>query len=277
MLVNCKFYTMSKLFSGTKNFTLLYTALNPKLSISSFSHSILKAHTHILKGTSCKVEFLRKLMTTKKKKPQKTDPEPSLFSENKVNSWNRDIKQPDSSAQSGSEELKQFEDREVNLYNSFQPQSQAAEQETDTNAFCATGQSCTRKQLQENILAIGSKDMNQPPKDTNHLSNYDSDPQLAEKMDSKIFCDRPARPKLLMTVSPVGSRPPPQLEEDTNAYLPNCESQTAGRGTSETYDNAGSYVSKQLVKTAVGARSRYITILMVVLNGCDKILNYLSP
>ncbi|KAM9023040.1 LOW QUALITY PROTEIN: uncharacterized protein PRD47_001946, partial [Ara ararauna] len=207
----------------------------------------------------------------------KTDPELSLSSKNEVNSWNRDINQPDSSTHSGSEELKQFEDREVHLCNSFQPQSQAAEQETDTNAFCATGQRCIHKQLQENILAIGSKDMNQPPKDKTHLSNYDSGSQLAEKMGSKTFCDKPARPKLLMTVSPVGSRPPPQFEEDTNAYLPNCESQTAGRGTSETlYDNAGSYVSKQLVKTVVAAGSRYITILMVVLNGCDKILNYLS-
>ncbi|XP_065524793.1 LOW QUALITY PROTEIN: uncharacterized protein LOC136008873 [Lathamus discolor] len=206
------------------------------------------------------------------------DPELSLFSKNEVNSWNRDINQPDSSTQSGSEELKQFEDREVHLCNSFQPQSQAAEQETDTNAFCATGQSCTHKQLQENILAIGSKDMNQPPKDTKaHLCNYDSSPQLAEKNDSKIFCDKPARPRLLMTVSPVGSRPPPQFEEDTNTYLPNCKSQTAGRGTSETlYDNAGSYVSDQLVKSAVAAGSKYISILMVVLNGCDKILNYLS-
>lgn len=172
---------MSKLFSGTKNFILLYTALNPKLLISSLSHSILKAHTRILEGTICKVEFLRKLMTTKKKK-QRPDPELSVFSKNEVNSWNRDIKQPNSSTQSGLEELKQFEDREVHLCNSFQPQSQAADQETDTNAFCATGQSCTHKQLQENILAIGSKDMNQPPKDIKaHLSNYDSGPQLAEK------------------------------------------------------------------------------------------------
>lgn len=102
-------------------------------------------------------------------------------------------------------------------------------------------------------------------------------------MNSKIFCDKPASytgQELLKTVSPVGSKPPLQPEEDTNTYLSNCKSQTAGRGRviSETlYDNAGSYISKQLVKTAVAAGSRYnITILMVLLNGCNKIPNYLS-
>lgn len=102
-------------------------------------------------------------------------------------------------------------------------------------------------------------------------------------MDSKIFCDKPASyasHELLKTVSPVGSKPPPQSEEDTNTYLPNCKSQTAGRGrvTSETlYDNAGNYISEKLVKTAVAAGSRYnITILMVLPNGCNKIPNYLS-
>ncbi|XP_009573440.1 PREDICTED: LOW QUALITY PROTEIN: protein phosphatase 2C-like domain-containing protein 1 [Fulmarus glacialis] len=213
------------------------------------------------------------------------DPGLSLFTNNEVKSQYRDIKQADSSTQSGSEELKQFEDRKVYLCNNLQPQPQTAEQEeTDTGNFCATGPSHTHKQLRENVLAIGSKDMKQPPKDTKAcLSNYDSGPQLAEKMDSKIFCDKPASyagQELLKTVSPVGSKPPPLFEEDTKTYPSNCESRTAGRGrvTSETlYNNAASYISEQLVKTALAAGSRdNITILIVLLNGCDKIPNYLN-
>ncbi|KAM7124352.1 protein phosphatase 2C-like domain-containing protein 1 [Ciconia maguari] len=212
------------------------------------------------------------------------DPELSLFSNDEVNSQNREIKQSNSSTQGGSEKLKQFEDRKVYLHNSFQPQSQTAEQETDTDTFCATGPSCIHKQLQENVLAVGSKDMKQPQEDKKAcLSNYDSGPQLAKKMDSKILCDKPASytgQELLKTVSPVGSKPPPQFGEDTKTYLSNCESQTAGRGrlTSERlYDNAASYISEQLVKTALAAGSRdNITILIVLLNGCDKIPNYLS-
>ncbi|NXQ81556.1 PP2D1 protein, partial [Nyctibius grandis] len=96
-----------------------------------------------------------------------------------------------------------------------------------------------------------------------------------KKADSKIFCDKHARyagQELLKTVSPVGSKLPPQFEEDTKTYLSNCESQTAGRGRviSETlYNNAASYISEQLVKTALAAGSRdNITILIVLLNGC---------
>ncbi|KFW70968.1 Protein phosphatase 2C-like domain-containing protein 1, partial [Pygoscelis adeliae] len=95
--------------------------------------------------------------------------------------------------------------------------------------------------------------------------------------NSKIFCDKLASyagQELLKTVSPVGSKPLPQFEEDTKMYPSNCKSQTAGRGrvTAETlYDNAASYVSEQLVKTALAAGSRDITILIVLLNGCNKI------
>lgn len=213
------------------------------------------------------------------------DPELSLFSNNEVNSQNREINQLDSTTQGGSEKLKQFEERKVYGCNIFQPQPQTAEQEeTDTDTFCATGPSRTHKQLQENVLAIGFKDMKQPRKDRKTcLSNYDSGPQLAQKMDSKIFCDKPASytgQELLKTLSPVGSKPGPQFEEDTKTYLSNCKSQTAGRGrvTSETlYDNAASYISEQLVKTALAAGSRdNITILIVLLNGCDEIPNYLN-
>ncbi|NWY50075.1 PP2D1 protein, partial [Chionis minor] len=81
--------------------------------------------------------------------------------------------------------------------------------------------------------------------------------------------------ELLKTVSPVGSKPPPQFEEDAETYSSSCKSQSAGRSrvTSETlYDNAASYISEQLVKTALAAGSRdNITILIVLLNGCDKI------
>ncbi|KFP15770.1 Protein phosphatase 2C-like domain-containing protein 1, partial [Egretta garzetta] len=99
-----------------------------------------------------------------------------------------------------------------------------------------------------------------------------------EKVDYKVFCDKPASytgQELLKTASPVGSKPQPQFEEDTKTYPSNCKSQTAGRGRaiSETlYDNAASYISEQLVKTALAAGSRDdITILVVLLNGCDKI------
>ncbi|NXT48009.1 PP2D1 protein, partial [Pluvianellus socialis] len=80
--------------------------------------------------------------------------------------------------------------------------------------------------------------------------------------------------ELLKTVSPVGSKTP-QFEEDAETYSSSCKSQSAGRSrvTSETlYNNAASYISEQLVKTALAAGSRdNITILIVLLNGCDKI------
>ncbi|NWQ96137.1 PP2D1 protein, partial [Burhinus bistriatus] len=81
--------------------------------------------------------------------------------------------------------------------------------------------------------------------------------------------------ELLKTVSPVGSKPPPQFEEDTKTYLSSCDPQSAGKGrvTFETlYNNAASYISEQLVKIALAAGSRdNITVLIVLLNGCDKI------
>ncbi|NXX56605.1 PP2D1 protein, partial [Scopus umbretta] len=99
-----------------------------------------------------------------------------------------------------------------------------------------------------------------------------------KKMNSKLFCDKPASytgQELLKTVSPVASKPPPQFEKDPKTYPSNCEPQTAGRGkvTSETvYDNAASYISEQLVKTAIAAGSRdNITILIILLSGCSKI------
>lgn len=210
------------------------------------------------------------------------DPELSLFSKNEVSSQNREINQSDSSTQGGSEEPKQFEDRKAYLCNGFQPQT-AAQEETDSDTSGATGPTCTHKQPQKDVLAIGSKDTKQPPKDIKAcLSNYDSGPQLAEKIDSKIFCDKLASytgQELLKSLSPVGSQPP-QCEDDTKTYLSSCESQSAGRGrvTSETlYDNAASYISEQLVKIALAAGSRdNITVLIVLLNGCDKIPNYLK-
>ncbi|NXN19881.1 PP2D1 protein, partial [Indicator maculatus] len=83
--------------------------------------------------------------------------------------------------------------------------------------------------------------------------------------------------KLLQTVSPPVSDtpPPPQYEDSIKIHPSNCGSQTAGKGrvTSETlYDDAASYISEQLVKTALAAGSRdNITVLIVLLNGCDKI------
>ncbi|KFP76518.1 Protein phosphatase 2C-like domain-containing protein 1, partial [Apaloderma vittatum] len=81
--------------------------------------------------------------------------------------------------------------------------------------------------------------------------------------------------ELLKTVSPVGSKPPPQFEEDTKPNSSSHESQTAGSSSVASemlYINAASYISEQLVKTALAAGSRdNITVLIVLLNGCDKI------
>ncbi|NXX17670.1 PP2D1 protein, partial [Podargus strigoides] len=102
----------------------------------------------------------------------------------------------------------------------------------------------------------------------------DSKGNLKREKDTDTFCATGS--KLLKTASSPSSKPPPQFEEDTNPYPPNCESQTAGRVTPETqqllYDNAANYISEQLVKTALAAGSRdNITVLIVLLNGCDKI------
>ncbi|KFO70747.1 Protein phosphatase 2C-like domain-containing protein 1, partial [Cuculus canorus] len=109
---------------------------------------------------------------------------------------------------------------------------------------------------------------------------YSGKNYLQKKMDSKVFCDKPAShvgEELLKTVSPVVSKPPSLFEEDAETYPSNYGPQTAGRGslclTSEAlYYNAASYVSEQLVKTALAAGSRdNITVLIVLLNGCDMI------
>lgn len=210
-----------------------------------------------------------------------TDQELSLFSNNQVKSQNGEMEW--SGSKSGSEELKQCEDRKMYLSNSLLPQSQTTRQEErDTDTFYVT--SGTHEQLRENVLAIGFKDMKQLPEDTKaSLSINDSGPQLAEKMDFKIFCDKSAAyasQELLNTVPPVGSKPSPQYEDDIKMYPSNSGSQIAGKGTvtSETlYDKAASYISEQLVKAALAAGSRdNITVLIALLNGCDKIPNYLN-
>ncbi|NXN48326.1 PP2D1 protein, partial [Rhinoptilus africanus] len=98
---------------------------------------------------------------------------------------------------------------------------------------------------------------------------------LQKKMDSEIFHDQLASyagQEPLRTVSPLGSKPPSQVEEDTKTYSSSCKPQSAGTGraASETlYDKAASYISEQLVKTALAAGSRdNITIMIVLLNGC---------
>ncbi|OXB70382.1 UNVERIFIED_CONTAM: hypothetical protein H355_011129 [Colinus virginianus] len=205
------------------------------------------------------------------------DPELIPFCNDETGSERRGIKQPDSSTEVSSEELKQPEDRKVNLRNSFQPHSQTTAPE-ETDVTHATSPSYIHKQLL-NTLPIGSEDMNQPQNCTKaSLSIYKTDPQLAEKIDSKISCNKPASypgQQLLKTTPPVDCEPPTRSEEDTKTYLSSCESQTAGKGgvTSEAlYDNAASYIGEQLVKAALDAGSRdNITILIVLLNGCDKL------
>ncbi|KFV69746.1 Protein phosphatase 2C-like domain-containing protein 1, partial [Dryobates pubescens] len=101
---------------------------------------------------------------------------------------------------------------------------------------------------------------------------------LQKKMDSRIFCDESATyasQELLKTVSAVGSTPPPPEEDDIKSSPSNRGSPAAGKGrvTPQTlYDHAASYISEQLVQTALAAGSRdNITVLVVLLNGCDKI------
>ncbi|NXX83722.1 PP2D1 protein, partial [Urocolius indicus] len=81
--------------------------------------------------------------------------------------------------------------------------------------------------------------------------------------------------ELLQTVSPADSESPSPFERDAETYPSRCKPQTAGRGrvTSETlYGNTAKYIGEQLVKTALAAGSRdNITILIALLNGCDKI------
>uniref|UniRef100_A0A8C4W8R2 Protein phosphatase 2C like domain containing 1 n=1 Tax=Gopherus evgoodei TaxID=1825980 RepID=A0A8C4W8R2_9SAUR len=74
-----------------------------------------------------------------------------------------------------------------------------------------------------------------------------------------------------------------QFDDDTKTYLSNnrgSHSQIASKGeinSATFYDSAANYISKQLVKTALAAGSRdNITILVALLNGCDKIPNYIQ-
>ncbi|KAM7175319.1 protein phosphatase 2C-like domain-containing protein 1 [Macrochelys suwanniensis] len=80
-----------------------------------------------------------------------------------------------------------------------------------------------------------------------------------------------------------GSKELKQFDDDTKAYLSNnrgTHSQIASKGEinlATFYDSAANYISKQLVKTALVAGSREnITILVALLNGCDKIPNYIQ-
>ncbi|NWH58515.1 PP2D1 protein, partial [Geococcyx californianus] len=91
---------------------------------------------------------------------------------------------------------------------------------------------------------------------------------------NKLFFDKPASytsQELLKTLSLVGSNSPP-FEKDIKTYPSNCKSQTAEVTSKTLYNKAASYISEQLIKTALAAGSRdNITILIVLLNGCDKI------
>ncbi|XP_075775948.1 protein phosphatase 2C-like domain-containing protein 1 [Pelodiscus sinensis] len=74
-----------------------------------------------------------------------------------------------------------------------------------------------------------------------------------------------------------------QFDNNAKAYISNnCGSvskiTSKGEINSATfYDSAANYISEQLVKTALAAGSRdNITILVALLNGCDKIPNYVQ-
>lgn len=207
------------------------------------------------------------------------DPELTLFSNDEIGPEKTKIRQSDSCTQVSSEEMKQSEDRKVYLCNSSQPHSQTTAPE-ETDIIHATSPSYIHKQL-PNKLTVRSKDMKQTQNCTKaYLSIYDSDPQLAEKTNSKISHDKSVGytgHQLLKTTLPVDCKTPTHFEEDTKTNLSSCESQITGKGgvTSKAlYDNAANYISEQLVKAALRAGSRdNITILIVLLNGCDKLPN----
>ncbi|XP_052548247.1 protein phosphatase 2C-like domain-containing protein 1 [Tympanuchus pallidicinctus] len=207
------------------------------------------------------------------------DPELTLFSNDEIGPEKRGIKQSDSSTQISSEEMKQSEDRKVYLRNSSQPHSQTTAPE-ETDIIHATSPSYIHKQL-PNKLTVRPEDMKQTQNCTKaSLSIYDSDLQQAEKTNSKISHAKPVGytgHQLLKAPLPVDCKTPTHFEEDIKTYLASCESQIAGKGgvTSKAlYDNAASYISEQLVKAALHAGSRdNITILIVLLNGCDKLPN----
>ncbi|KFU85116.1 Protein phosphatase 2C-like domain-containing protein 1, partial [Chaetura pelagica] len=121
----------------------------------------------------------------------------------------------------------------------------------------------------ETEILYSSKDIF--PKETDDHKN-EADPELSLFSSNEVSH---TGQELLETASPVGSKASPQFEEDTNIHPSNCDSQTAGRGSATSgtvHNNAASYISEQLVKTALAAGSTdNVTVLVVLLNGCDKI------
>ncbi|NWX98843.1 PP2D1 protein, partial [Nothoprocta ornata] len=98
------------------------------------------------------------------------------------------------------------------------------------------------------------------------------------KVDSQPSSDKTASytsQQLVETVPTAGSTPTPQCEEDMRVYPASCEPPTAARGrvpAATFYEEAAGYLSEHLVQTALAAGSRdNITVLIVLLNGCDKI------
>ncbi|NXD09022.1 PP2D1 protein, partial [Nothocercus nigrocapillus] len=80
---------------------------------------------------------------------------------------------------------------------------------------------------------------------------------------------------LVETVLTSHSKSTLQSEEDTRVYLASRDAPTAagGRGPAAAlYNEAAGYISEHLVRAALAAGSRdNITVLIVLLNGCDKI------
>ncbi|NWJ10511.1 PP2D1 protein, partial [Crypturellus undulatus] len=97
-------------------------------------------------------------------------------------------------------------------------------------------------------------------------------------MDSKPFSDKTSSytgQQLVETVLTAGSKPTPRSGEGTRVYLARSDAHTAAEGrvpVARLYDEAAGYVSEHLVRAALAAGSRdNITVLIVLLNGCDKI------
>ncbi|KAM3678951.1 LOW QUALITY PROTEIN: protein phosphatase 2C-like domain-containing protein 1 [Ammospiza maritima maritima] len=208
-------HTASVPINVTCQFLILTSNGLGVLDYLKYSHQLLTS-THYLRMHECcstKEDTVCQYLETNDHKNQ-PNPELSLFSNNEVNSKNRDT-------------------------------------------------------LNENALKI----------DKTMPSNSDSNTQLAEKMDSNSFCDTAGDvgQELLKTASPLGSKPPPQFEKDTKTYQINCKSQAAeDRVSSETLQ-CNKSPCEQLAKTALAPGSRdNITILIILLNGCDKIPNYLN-
>ncbi|KAM8810899.1 protein phosphatase 2C-like domain-containing protein 1 [Eudromia elegans] len=178
------------------------------------------------------------------------------------------------------DDLRNQADTESCPFTDKETRSQKRQDDTDSGTVC---ERCPTDQLEMNAL-VETTDTKQPKDNTKtYLSNCNSDTNLIEKVESKPFSDKTSShisQQLVETMLATGPKPTPRSEEDTRVYLASCEPPTAARDwvpAAICYDKAAGYVSEHLVQTALAAGSRdNVTVLIVLLNGCDRIPNYVN-